>query len=197
MTDRQRTILLRRAIANLKKTQNGYVSSGTYWRPAMADLERLERDLDPPPPVVPRLGPVFVGGVSVLLHDLTHATSGLPLFPAFDDAFRQGTTIIAPEDMTVDTKLSSSNPGLAIYATGRSGIRYWFAHLDQRLPLGTKLKRGDVIGKVGPHPGGGGPHVHVGINVEKLLGKGRELDHHTNYTHGAATVGAQLRKLLA
>jgi hypothetical protein len=56
------------------------------------------------------LGPCFNGGKSVLQHDLTHATSGISLYPAFDDAFSQGTTIIAPEEITV-TKASSSNPG--------------------------------------------------------------------------------------
>ena len=39
------------------------------------------------PDEVPDLGPMFRGGKSVLYQDLTHATTGIPLYPAFDDAF--------------------------------------------------------------------------------------------------------------
>src|SRR5215831_20410127 len=50
---------------------------------------------------VPDLGPVANGCQSVLDHDLTHATSGLDNYPAFDDAFSQGKAIIAPEGLVV------------------------------------------------------------------------------------------------
>jgi hypothetical protein len=39
---------------------------------------------------------------------------------------------------------------------------------------------------------GGGPHVHVGVNVELLWGLGKQLAHHTNYTHGAPLIRDQL-----
>lgn len=148
-----------------------------------------------PPREVPDLGPVWAGGKSVLDHDLTHATSGIPLYPAFDDAFVEGREIIAPEEMEV-TRTSSSRPGLAFYAEGDSRIQYWFGHLDRMHPAGRTFERGELVGKVAANAIGGGPHVHVGINVELLLGKGKELIHHTNYTHGAATVRAQLEKAL-
>lgn len=199
MTERQRLALVREAKRHLELTEKGWltepVGAGTQWKAAMKALDRLEADLEPSP--VPDLGPVWHGGKSVLLHDLTHATSGIPLYPAFDDAFAQGIVIIAPEHMTVCKQPSSANPGEAFYACGQSKIDYWFGHLDRSHAVGTKFRKGDAIGKVVRNTIGGGPHVHVGVNVERLLGKGKQLVHHTDYTHGAPLIGVQLRKALA
>lgn len=202
VTPKQRVNALRRARAHLARTKisgRDFAEHGvgSEWKLALVHLANLERDLlKDIAPKVPALGPVWKGGKSVLLHDLTHATSGIPLYPAFDDAFVQGRSIIAPEDMEV-TRSSSSRPGEAFYATGKSKIRYWFGHLDRTHQPGRKFRKGEFVGHVAPNSIGGGPHVHVGVNVELLLGQGRELAHHTNYTHGAPTVGAQLRKELA
>lgn len=206
MTDKQRYALLSEAIAELKLTKEGYppkLVPGTHWAKAMPKLNKLAKDLKPPLIVVPVLGPVWMGGKSVLTHDLTHATTGIPLFPAFDDAFKQGTVIIAPEDMEVipnprtGDPFSSANPGEAFYSRGKSKIRYWFGHLDRNHKVGTTFKKGDAVGKVAANLIGGGPHVHVGVNIELLVGVGKELVHHTNYTHGAPLIGVQLKKLLA
>ena len=140
---------------------------------------------------VPDLGPVFSGGKSVLKHDLTHATSGISLYPAFDDAFAQGKTIIAPEDIEV-TKASSSSPGDACYAKGKSGLQYWFGHLTSAPAVGTKIAKGKKIGVTCVNNMGGGPHVHVGVNVEKLWGAGKQMTHKTSYSHGAPLIGDQL-----
>lgn len=147
---------------------------------------------------VPALGPVFSGGQSVLLQDLTHATSGLPvnargesLWPAFDDAFAAGKTIVAPENMEV-TKDSSSNPGDACYTLGDSELQWWFGHLVTAPAIGTWIKKGATIGKTCPNDLGGGPHVHVALNVERLWGLGIALTGKTNYTHGGPLIGDQL-----
>jgi peptidoglycan hydrolase-like protein with peptidoglycan-binding domain len=144
-----------------------------------------------PPSAVPDLGPLYQGGKSVLAQDLTHATSGIPLYPAFDDAFAEGRGLIAPEDMEV-TRDSSSHPGDACYCLGRSKLQWWFGHLEAAPKVGRRFAKGERFAKVGPNTIGGGPHVHVGINVEKVWGKGKQMSHHTNYTHGSATVGEQL-----
>lgn len=183
----------------LRLTGQGYIQwqkdkKGGHWENAVASLRKLEDDLKPPP--LPPLGPVWSIGKSILTQDLTHATSGIPLYPAFDDAFVEGREIIAPEPLTIIGPATSSNPGHAFYALGKSKIRYWFGHLDRTQAIGRQFAKGDKLGRVGPNAIGGGPHVHVGVNVELLLGKGRQLLHHTNYTHGAPTVGAQLRKAL-
>lgn len=169
---------------------SGVIGTAT-WKALMPHLNAAAKELLPQKPDVPNLGPVVKGGQSVLDHDCTHATSGIPYYPAFDDVFAQGVTIIAPEPLEV-TRQSSSKPGKAFYATGKSGIRYWFGHLDAAPAAGTTFKKGASVGKTCANNIGGGPHVHVGVNVENLWGKGQELAHHTNYTHGAPTIRTQL-----
>jgi len=152
----------------------------------------------PPAPAWTQIGPVHARGRSVLDQDLTHATSGIPLYPAFDDAFREGLSIIAPEPLTVTVNprtgagFSSSNPGRAFYCIGQSRIRYWFGHLDRNHPPGITFRKGQLIGKTCRNTVGGGPHVHVGVNVELLWGAGQQLEHKTSYQHGAPTVRTQL-----
>lgn len=191
MTDRQRLTLLRAAWADLAQTTEGYADApnGVHWRNAKAKLDKLADDLQPPP--APSIGPVFKGGKSVLQHDCTHATSGIPLYPAFDDCFTAGVSVIAPEAMTV-TRSSSARPGEAFYATGASKIKWWFGHLDRTHSAGTKFRKGQVIGRVAANTIGGGPHVHVGVNVEGLWGRGKQLVHRTDYRHGAPLIGVQL-----
>jgi hypothetical protein len=150
-----------------------------------------EADGGPPPPQLPALGAVTPGGKPALAQDLTHATSGIPLYPAWDDAFGQGVSVIAPEPLVV-TRESSSRPGDAFYADGASGCRWWFGHLLVAPQVGKRFAKGDQVGVTCPNTIGGGPHVHVGVNVEKLWGTGREMIHRTNYTHGAPLVGTQL-----
>ncbi len=146
---------------------------------------------EPTRPALPPLGPVTPGGKSVLDHDCTHSTSGIRYYPAFDDAFGQGVACIAPEPMTV-TKISSSRPGVAFYAEGVSGIRYWFGHLTSAPAVGKKFTKGQRFGTTCKNNLGGGPHLHAAVNVEKLWGRYQQLIHHTNYTHGAPKIGVQL-----
>lgn len=162
---------------------------------------RLFKVPKPPPPKWADIGPVVKNGPSVLKHDPTHKTDEIPLFIAFDTAFAAGLEIIAPEDMVVDTKLTSANPGEAFYATGVSGIRWWIAHHDKQWPLGTRLLKGAPVGRVIPTTIGGGAHCHVAMNVEALLGKGKQLKYGKtgngpDYSHGSPTVGVQLESAL-
>jgi hypothetical protein len=151
----------------------------------------IQAELNSVQPKVPALGPVYRGGLSILQQDLTHATDGIQYYPAFDTAFDEGMSLIAPEHMVV-TRESSSRPGDACYCTGDSGIRYWFGHQAYAPAVGRRFNKGDVFGRVAANHIGGGPHCHVGINVEGIWGAGKQLQHHTNYTHGAPLVGYQL-----
>jgi len=135
------------------------------------------------------LGPVEAGGQGVREHDLTHATSGIPCYPAFDDVWYAGRNVIAPEPLTV-TRTGGASHGVAFYADGDSGLRWWFGHLVSSPSVGRRFSRGQVVGQVAAHPDA--PHVHVGINVERLWGSGQQMTHHTNYTHGGPLVGKQL-----
>jgi hypothetical protein len=193
MTEKQRLNTLRRAVRHLKNTTQGYASfeesgRGSEWAAAMRDLAALEKDLQPHPRA-PNLGPVVVGGKSVLEQDLTHATGGLPGYPAFDDGWVAGRSVIAPEDLVV-TKQSSAQGGDAFYATGVSGIKYWVGHVDRAPITGKKFRKGDHMASIsGDHPR---PHVHLGIDARGLIG--RELLHRKDYTHGAPKVGPQLER---
>lgn len=201
MTDKQRLELLKEAIAELKLTKEGYpkkLVAATHWGKAMPKLNKLAADLKPDPIVVPPLGAVWSGGKSVLFQDLTHRTSGIPLYPAFDDGWVAGRVVVAPEDLEVIAPKTSASPGEAIYCRGKSKLRYWFGHLDRSHGIGVHFDKGDALGKIAYTTVGGGPHVHVGINIELLPGcSGKQLAHHTDYTHGAPPVGVQLRSLLA
>ena len=105
--------------------------------------------------------------------------------------FAQGKTIIAPEDLEI-TKASSSSPGDACYALGKSGLQYWFGHLVLAPEVGKKIAKGGTVGKVCANSLGGGPHVHVAVNVEGLWGAGAQMTHKTTYSHGAPLIGDQL-----
>lgn len=128
-------------------------------------------------------------GPSVREYDLTHATSGIPLYPAFDAVWYTGKNVLAPEGMKV-TRVGTASHGIAFYADGDSGLRWWFGHLDYQPTVGRYFARGDIVGHVAYHSDS--PHVHVGVNVERLWGAGKQMSHHTNYTHGGPLIGAQL-----
>lgn len=192
MTEKQRLNALRRVLANLKKTKEGYNPSGPHWAAALKDIRILEADFKPPPKTrVPELGPVVRGGKSVLEQDLTHLTDGIAGYPAFDDGWVVGREVIAPEDLVV-TRQSSAQGGDAFYATGTSKIRYWFGHVATAPATGRKFRKSEVMARISAdHPR---PHVHVGLDAVPLTGK--TLVSHTDYTHGAPKVGIQLRAML-
>jgi hypothetical protein len=147
-----------------------------------------------PKPAVPDLGPIYQGGKSILLHDLTHETAGVPGFPALDDGWVAGRVVIAPENLKV-TEQSGSAGGDAFFARGASTIEYWIGHLVYAPPTGRTFSKGAQVGVIANIPWSqGGPHVHCGVNARPLIG--HELVHHTNYTHGAPTIGAQLKLAL-
>lgn len=150
---------------------------------------------------IPNLGPVVSGGQSLLDQSLTHKTDDIALFPAVDLAWGAGVSMIAPEDCIVDTKDTSANPGEALYLTGDSGMRYWFAHIDRDYSLGRRFKKGEFLAKTVDTSQGGGPHGHVGVNGEAFLGIGKQFLYGSNgngpdYTRGAPTIREQLRKVL-
>jgi hypothetical protein len=141
---------------------------------------------------VPDLGPLEKGGASLLDFALSHATSGIALFPATDTVWTPGCTIIAPEKVEV-YKASSSSPGDACYLEGVSGIRYWFGHMVSAPAVGKVIGKGATVGKVGQFSGYT-PHLHCGVNIENLWGKGKELKHGNNYSvSGIPTIRKQFQ----
>ena len=198
MTNKQRIVAIRRARRHLHDA-DGYKPNGVHYREIDKILNALEADFVVKPSWAD-IGAVTKGGASLLDMSLTHQTHGIPLFPAVDTAWGAGVSMYAPESATVDTRDTSANPGEALYLTGRSGIRYWFAHIDRDYDLGTKFAKGAFLGKTVDTSAGGGPHGHVGVNGEKFLGKGKQFLYGRDgdgpdYSLGAPTVRNQLAAL--
>jgi hypothetical protein len=192
MTPQQRAKLLAQLEIKLKRTTRGYSPNGVNWRSAMEILDQLQEDASPAVKI-PELGPIVKGGVSILLQDCTHITSGLG-WPAFDDGWVAGKEVIAPEDCYVDDDTSSaSGGGDAFYVKGESKIRYYIAHITTVPKLDTKFKKGATMTRISPEHIR--DHVHLGLDTRPLIGK--FLISHDDYTHGAPKIGVQLRKALA
>jgi hypothetical protein len=150
----------------------------------------------PKPNPVPELGPLYVGGASVLNHQLTHATSGIDGYPAYDDGWVLGRSVLAVEDLAV-TKASSATYGDAFYATGKSKLDYWVAHLVIAPAVGRTFSKGEVVGSICWQPT---PHVHLGIDATPLIGHSLLYGANGNgpeYTYGASAVGVQLKEALS
>ena len=200
MTDKQLVNAVRRARQRLHRA-SGYDPAGGHYKAVDTALDQIESELlQRLTPRWAHIGPVTKGGKSLLDMSLTHRTSGIPLFPAVDTAWGAGVAMIAPESCKVDTKDTSASPGEALYLTGWSLMRYWFAHIDRDYPLGHTFAKGELIGKTVNTSRGGGPHGHVGVNAEAFLGRGKQLKYGKNgngpdYTLGAPTIRQQLEQL--
>lgn len=152
----------------------------------------------PKPSPVPDLGALYSGGASVLYHSLTHSTSGISNYPAFDDGWIGGRTLWAVEDMAVHTA-SGSNPGDAFFARGKSGIDYWYGHLLRAPSVGSSFRKGQAVGTI-LHQSGGKSHVHLGIDARRLIGHSLlygATGHGPDYTYGSPTVVTQIREALS
>lgn len=154
-----------------------------------------------PKPAVPDLGPIYQGGKSVLLHSPTHDTDGIPgVWPAFDDGWVAGRTLIAPEDMKV-TEQSGSAGGDAVFCRGASSLEYWIGHMAIAPATNRIFDKGEKVGVIANIPWSqGGPHVHLAINAKPLIGRDLLYGRNGNgpdYTYGSATVGVQLKEALS
>ena len=188
----------------LKTTINGYNARAKNWEEAMKLIDGVEETLSPKPspsrPKVPSLGPVVAGDKSLSLCQLSHKTSGIEQYIAFDSGWRAGKAVLAPELLTV-TRQSSAAGADAFYATGISELKYWFGHVNNPPSNGSKFQRGEklcVIADIAPSHGG--PHLHLGIDAVDLIGHSLlygKTGHGPDYTYGAPTVGAQLIKALS
>jgi hypothetical protein len=150
----------------------------------------------PKPNPVPALGALYTGGSSVLYHQLTHNTDGIPNYPAYDDGWVYGRTVLAVEDLVV-TQASSANPGDAFYAQGRSKLKYWYGHLIVAPSVGTSFKKGTSVGRIDFQRA---PHIHLGIDARPLVGHSLLYGRNGNgpdYSYGSPTVGAQLKEALS
>lgn len=209
MNDRERARRLRAALKQLEQAKEPYVTHphGPRWEAGRGGILAVVKDLERPRVKVPQLGPVVAGGLSVMLLSPTHKTDGVSwpdgeIYPAIDTGMGAGgRPILAVEALKV-TRGSSAQGGDAFYATGVSGIRYWYGHLDVAPAVGRTFRKGERVGRIkfGPGQPPGGPHTHLGLDVTPLkiatLKYGR-TGRGPDYTFGSPTIGAQLTKALA
>jgi hypothetical protein len=189
---------LAKAHGLLKETVRGYDPRGSKWRPAMALIDQVQDELAAPK--VPVLGPSVAGDKSVMLFAPTHNTDGLVGYPAFDSGWQAGRRVLAVERLKV-TRQSSAAGADAFYATGVSGIDYWYGHIVQAPATGSWFDKGDQVGTIARIAASqGGPHLHLGLNTVRLIGHtlayGR-TGHGPDYTMGSPTIGVQLTKALS
>lgn len=187
----------------LKQTEKGYDPWAPRWKQAMKLIDGVEAQLHSPP--VPNLGPVLQGDKSVLLWVPTHNTDGLDYtgshYPAFDSGFGEtGRVVIAPERMRV-RRQSSADGADAFYATGVSGIEWWFGHIVSSPATGRWFNKGDRVSTIARiSAADGGPHLHVGMDCRRLIGRDLRWGRRGNgpdYTFGSPTIGKQLAAALA
>ena len=202
MSDAAARAHIRKALEELKLTRYGWPKSNKptgHMRNVEVELEAALHELAPAKPKID-LGPIIAGGRPLLDQDLTHVTDGFDdhgsVWPALDDGIgHPGIVVIAPELVEITghgrARRRDGNPnGQSLnIAVGASGLEYWIGHLENLAAVGAKVKPGGRLGTISPNHEA--PHVHVGINARKVLG--HDFAHHTNYTHGAPTIGVQLR----
>lgn len=92
-----------------------------------------------------------------------HLHEGLDIFADF------GSPVRSPDEGTVTRITDGPIGGLAVWMTGRDGLQYYFAHLQDYaagIAAGVRVQVGTVIGFVGDsgNARGGAPHLHLEIH---------------------------------
>ncbi|MGO1885925.1 MAG: peptidoglycan DD-metalloendopeptidase family protein, partial [Citricoccus sp.] len=88
----------------------------------------------------------------------------------FDIAAATGTTVVASADGTVVTSDYASSPGNRVVINHASGWETRYLHLNSKsVPVGQKVKKGQVIGTVGSTGGSTGPHLHFQIERNNVV----------------------------
>ena len=145
-------------------------TGGRSTRELMAGLRQLvDIGLSPQEAAVLGMGRFPVAGEAAYSDDF--------LFPRFNPSFHlhegndifaaRGTPVRAPEDGTVRFTEGGA-AGKSAYVTTADGTYYFMCHLDSfaRIPSGSRVKQGDVVGTVGDtgNAVGGTPHLHFEIH---------------------------------
>jgi len=110
-----------------------------------------------------------------LRDSFTSPRSGGRTHNAIDIAAPRGTPIVAVTDGVIRRKHWNRLGGRTLYLTSTDGsMDYYYAHLDEYendIEIGTRVRKGDVIGTVGSTGNAQGPHLH--FQVLDRAGDGR------------------------
>ena len=87
----------------------------------------------------------------------THMTDGLG-WPAVDIMGNPGQPVASPASGTI-VRHGSAQGGEALYLRANDGTMYWLGHIDDMLPVGARVRKGQTIARISAnHPR---PHVHL------------------------------------
>ncbi len=135
-----------------------------------------------PRPTEPRLAasgmamPVVGVGGHDLRDSFTAARSGGRTHHAIDIAAPRGTPIVAVVDGTVARRHWNRLGGNTLYLTSADGqTDFYYAHLDayqDGIEVGTRVRRGQVLGTVGSTGNARGPHLHFQVLDKRDGGRG-------------------------
>ncbi|UDY37304.1 M23 family metallopeptidase [Dermatobacter hominis] len=118
---------------------------------AEAAATEAERQMAATPAVIP--GFVFpVAGPTSFISSFGFCRDGCSRSHQGNDLFaRAGTPVVAVEDGWVEKVGTNRLGGLTVWTRGRSGYRYYYAHLRDWAPLvpGQEITAGTVVGTVG------------------------------------------------
>jgi len=105
----------------------------------------------------------FADGFGMRIHPITHIKAfheGLDLAPGW------GARVVATQDGTVQFANFRAGYGRLIVLDHGGGLTSWYGHLDEiRVKAGQKVKKGQLIGKVGNSGRTTGPHLHFEIRL--------------------------------
>ena len=119
---------------------------------------------------------VFKGKTYVLpsawQSEAPHPTAGLDWnngARTADDLFPgpPGTPVGSPENGVI-VKHGNADGGQSVYVLSDSGSTYFIGHIENAIPVGTRVKRGTPIAIVSPHHDN--PHVHIDKYKGNFLG---------------------------
>jgi len=89
------------------------------------------------------------------------ADRGKRTHKGMDMAAKRGTPIFAVEAGRINRTKRQSNGALQIVLRGKSGSMYYYGHMDKvTIKGGQKVKKGQVIGKMGDSGSPGEVHLH-------------------------------------
>ena len=115
------------------------------------------------------------------LRDSFHAPrSGGRTHHAIDIAAPRGTPLVAATDGTITRMHWNGLGGRTLYLTSADGrYDFYYAHLDSYaagVAVGTRVRRGDVIGAVGSTGNARGPHLHLQVLDKRGGGRGTPVN---------------------
>lgn len=134
---------------------------------AQAAATEAEKQMAATPETIP--GFVFpVAGPTSFVSSFGYCRDGCARAHQGNDLFaRAGTPVVAVEDGWVEKVGTNALGGLTVWTRGRSGYRYYYAHLRDWAPLvaGQEITAGTVVGTVGNTGNAIGTSSHLHFEI--------------------------------